>query len=142
MSAENIMTPSLSARTERRRNLISLTPLIDVVFILLVFFMLASSFLDWRAIDLSPPVKAGGGAMIDGVLLVDVGTDSLRLSGEAMELEALADRVGSQVSARPDRTVIIRPGAEVTLQRTILVLDRLRAAGVQDMSLVRGRDSR
>lgn len=142
MSAENIMTPSLSARTERRRNLISLTPLIDVVFILLVFFMLASSFLDWRAIDLSPPVKAGGGTMIDGVLLVDVGTDSLRLSGEAMELEALADRVGSQVSARPDRTVIIRPGAEVTLQRTILVLDRLRAAGVQDMSLVRGRDSR
>lgn len=142
MSAENIMTPSLSARTERRRNLISLTPLIDVVFILLVFFMLASSFLDWRAIDLSPPVKAGGGAMIDGVLLVDVGTDSLRLSGEAMDLEALAERVGSQVSARPDRTVIIRPGAEVTLQRTILVLDRLRAAGVQDMSLVRGRDSR
>lgn len=142
MSAENIMTPSLSARTERRRNLISLTPLIDVVFILLVFFMLASSFLDWRAIDLSPPVKAGGGAMIDGVLLVDVGTESLRLSGEAMDLEALAERVGSQVSARPDRTVIIRPGAEVTLQRTILVLDRLRAAGVQDMSLVRGRDSR
>ena len=30
---------------------ISLTPLIDVVFILLIFFMLASSFLDWRAVD-------------------------------------------------------------------------------------------
>ena len=39
--------------------LISLTPLIDVVFILLVFFMLASSFLDWRSIDLT--VSSGVG---------------------------------------------------------------------------------
>ena len=42
----------------RRRPLISLTPLIDVVFILLVFFMLASSFLDWRSIDLNAPAQA------------------------------------------------------------------------------------
>ena len=34
----------------RRRALISLTPLIDMVFILMVFFMLASSFQTWRAI--------------------------------------------------------------------------------------------
>ena len=32
--------------------MITLTPLIDVVFILLIFFMLASSFIDWRALDL------------------------------------------------------------------------------------------
>ncbi|MGK0476314.1 MAG: biopolymer transport protein ExbD, partial [Oleispira sp.] len=36
----------------KQRNLISLTPLIDVVFILLVFFMLTSSFVEWKFIDL------------------------------------------------------------------------------------------
>ena len=43
------------AKPRRRRSPISLTPLIDVVFILLVFFMLASSFLDWRSITLAAP---------------------------------------------------------------------------------------
>ncbi len=59
MSAIFTPLPSLRAVTDgRRRALISLTPLIDVVFILLVFFMLPSSFLDWRAIDLDPPGQA------------------------------------------------------------------------------------
>ena len=49
---------TLAAAAQKKRPLISLTPLIDVVFILLVFFMLASSFLDWRSIDLSTPAAA------------------------------------------------------------------------------------
>lgn len=138
MSAE---TTSLSARTDRRRALISLTPLIDVVFILLVFFMLASSFLDWRAIDLSPPVKAGGGAPLEGSLLIDIRADTLRLAGEAMDLEVLTVRVGGLTAGKPDRPVILRPAADVSLQRTVEVLDRLKAAGVTGMSLIRGRDS-
>ena len=50
------------ATAPSRRRLISLTPLIDVVFILLIFFMLASSFLDWRAIGLDAPADATAGA--------------------------------------------------------------------------------
>jgi biopolymer transport protein ExbD len=37
------------------RRLISLTPLIDVVFILLVFFMLASSLIKWQAVEMGEP---------------------------------------------------------------------------------------
>ena len=51
------LADSFGQRASRRRALIGLTPLIDVVFILLVFFMLASSFLDWRAIDLTAPAR-------------------------------------------------------------------------------------
>ena len=38
---------------QSRRSLVSLTPLIDVVFILLIFFMLASNFVDWQFIEFS-----------------------------------------------------------------------------------------
>ena len=41
------------AKIQRKHSLISLTPLIDVVFILLIFFMLASSFAEWQFIELS-----------------------------------------------------------------------------------------
>ena len=128
-----------SARSRRRgrRPLISLTPLIDVVFILLVFFMLASSFLDWRSIDLMAPSPTVAGSSTEGSLLVDVRADSVRLSGELVSLDELAARVGERLVLDADQRVLVRPAAGVPLQEVVTVLDRLSDAGVVDMSLIR-----
>ena len=82
ISARPQLANRLGQPQGRRRPLISLTPLIDVVFILLVFFMLASSFLDWRSIDLNAPAQAAAGPAIEGALLVEIHPDRLLLSGE------------------------------------------------------------
>jgi biopolymer transport protein ExbD len=129
---------SLHAQTaSRRRGLISLTPLIDVVFILLVFFMLASSFLDWRAIDLDAPAQASGASSDEGALLVEVRDADLRLSGKVVTLDALGDQIAEQLRETPERKVLVRPAAGVPLQRAVQVLDRLSAAGAKKISLIR-----
>jgi biopolymer transport protein ExbD len=137
MQAQACTPPRLAADPRRRRALISLTPLIDVVFILLVFFMLASSFLDWRAIDLAAPARAAAGASMQGALLVEVRRDGVRLSGEAISLHALAARVAAQRAATPERRVLVKPAAGVPLQDAVQVLDRLAQAGVTDLALIR-----
>jgi biopolymer transport protein ExbD len=122
----------------RRRARVSLTPLIDVVFILLVFFMLASNFLDWRAIRLS---GAGAGAAppgLQGALLVDVRPAGLRLSGAEVTAPELSRRIAATLAERPDLRVIVRPGAGVDVQRAAQVLDALRAAGARDLTLSAG----
>ena len=129
--------PSLGVSPPRRRALISLTPLIDMVFILLIFFMLASSFLDWRSIALDAPAVAAAGTSMEGSLLVEVRADAIRLSGETVSGDVLSVRVARRLAERPDQRVLVRPAAGVALQRTVAVLDRLAAAGVRDMSLVR-----
>lgn len=121
---------------QRRRALISLTPLIDVVFILLVFFMLASSFLDWRAIHLTAPGRAVAGTSMEGVMLIEIRPEGLRLSGERISLEALGSHVAKRVSERPDQRVLVRPEPGVSLQQAVQVLDRLAVAGVTRMSLI------
>ena len=128
-----------SARSRRRgrRPLISLTPLIDVVFILLVFFMLASSFLDWRSIDLTAPSPTVAGSSTEGSLLVEVRADSVRLSGALVSLDELAARVGERLVLDADQRVLVRPAAGVPLQAVVAVLDRLADAGVVDLSLIR-----
>lgn len=127
----------LASNAARRRALISLTPLIDVVFILLIFFMLASSFLDWRAIELKAPAQAAAGASVEGALLVEVRSDSLRLSGETVSLDGLAARVAERIETEPDQRVLVRPASGVALQQAVAVLDRLKAAGVSELSLIR-----
>ena len=129
----------LRTRAQARRRGISLTPLIDVVFILLVFFMLASSFLDWRHISLQTPAGPAGGSAMTGALLVQVGSDSVRLAGESLDLDALVERVARQLQDDPDRRVLVAPGQGVSLQRAVTVLDRLAAAGATDISLIKGR---
>lgn len=123
----------------RRRALISLTPLIDVVFILLVFFMLASSFLEWRSIELSAPGGPAGTGMV-GSLLVDVTRDGVRVSGEPLGAEALVPRVRSVLAGREGSAVVVRVAPGVSAQAAVDVLDRLGTVGISDLVLVeRGR---
>lgn len=138
MSASDFAPPpSLASRARRKRTPISLTPLIDVVFILIVFFMLASSFFDWRSIRLDPPAKAGGGGMT-GALLVEIRRDGLRLSGAAVTPKELGERVGAAVARDPDQRVLVRPGDGVSVQEVVAVVDRLAAQGVEKLSLAGG----
>ena len=120
----------------RRRSLISLTPLIDVVFILLLFFMLASSFLDLHSIVLDAPAEGSGAPAVEGALLVDVRLDGVRFAGQYVGMEELVQRVRIALADAPDRRVLVRPAERVKLQDTVRILDALSAAGVKQLSLM------
>ena len=129
--------PLLANRPRRRRTSIGLTPLIDVVFILIVFFMLASSFFDWRAIRLEAPSQAGGGGMA-GTLLVEVRRDGLRLTGAPVSPEELSDRIAARIARDPDQRILVKVGDGVSVQQVVTVVDRLSARGAANLTLVRG----
>ena len=124
-------------RQRSRRRLISLTPLIDVVFILLVFFMLASSFLDWRTIHLNALETTKMGSPIEGALLVEIRSDGLRLSGQAVSLDGLAKRLADHRERKRDQRVFVNPREGVSLQEAVTVLERIAATGVTDISFIR-----
>lgn len=138
MSRNCTPTPrTFEVQSPRRRAIISLAPLIDVVFILLVFFMLASSFLDWRAIELQAPARSGGGGFMEGAALLEVRAGDLRLGGAVMAATEATQRLVRQRSENPALRVLVRPDPGVSLQRTIGIIDRLDAAGIQDLAVIR-----
>lgn len=107
--------------------------MIDVVFLLLVFFMLAARFGFEGAVSLS---AGGTGPAYDGPpRLVDVGPSDIRLNGLLVEPEALADRLRDLMEKDADVVVLrVEDGADV--QRLIDVMDGLRRAGIGTMALV------
>ena len=123
----------------RRRSLINLTPLIDVVFILLIFFMLASSFLDWRSIDLAAPGQAAAQPSgLEQSLLIEVRRDDMRFAGSTVTLAQIGERLRPRLAENPKTHVFVRPDDGIPLQRTINVLDGLTAMGAANVSLIKG----
>jgi len=125
----------------RRRRLISLTPLIDVVFILLIFFMLATSFLEWRSFSLGIPGDSQITDLESEVVMVRLLADGgLEVDGEPMtDTAALVVRFREIFADDPDQLVIVRPDGEVALQRVVTVVERLNAAGGNRITLNRER---
>lgn len=121
-----------------RRRIVSLTPLIDVVFILLFFFMLASTFVQWRSIDLGLTSAEGSSASVEGAILVRVHSGGLDLNGRPVALEDLTAAAERYLRRRDDQPVVVQAGEGVDLQRLVDVFDRLVAAGAEDLSLQGG----
>lgn len=120
--------------------LISLTPLIDVVFILLIFFMLASSFLDWRTVDLSVSSGVGAETSAQRAILVSLRSDgSVAVGSEPVATQTLRSVMTEKLADDSERRVVIRSDPGVPLQRAIDTLDLVRSIGATNISLSRKR---
>jgi len=120
----------------RRPHGIRLTPLIDVVFILLVFFMLASSFLDWRALDLGvPSAEAKPDPQTDPIVIALDAEGAASIAGETVSLSDLPGRVRRLRSGDPRRPVVVQPAPKTPVGETVEVLDGLHAGGLESLSL-------
>ena len=129
-------------RPVKRRKLTRLTPLIDIVFILLVFFMLASSFMTWRSVELNAPGEAVADSMAENVsLLVEIEKDGIRLAGERMSPEDLKRAVEQHMRADPEQRFLLQPSEDVPLQQLVSVLDQLKLAGANNLDIVSGGSS-
>ncbi|OOY11958.1 hypothetical protein BMG00_12860 [Thioclava marina] len=117
-------------RPARRPNL---TPMIDVVFLLLVFFMLASRFISESTVPLANAAGQGGQDPAP-LRLVDIGREGLELNGSPVSIEGLPAALAA-IDSTPDAPVVLR-GREAALQGLVSVVESLRAAGFTRLVLV------
>lgn len=111
---------------------ISLTPLIDVVFILLVFFMLATRFIDLARQPLSVAVASEQRDASEPVLVIHVlDSQTLTLNDERMTV----DQARQRLAARPPQPVYIDSEGSAPLQAVLRVTDMLQASGYQEVHL-------
>lgn len=123
---------NFGADYHRRRP--SLTPMIDVVFLLLVFFMLASRFGVDQVLPLS--LSGQGGATYSGVpRIVDIAPDTLRLNGVAVAETDLGARLAPLTTTSGD-TIVLRGQGGAHIQRVIDIAETLSSAGFTALVLM------
>lgn len=126
----------LRERNSGSSPMIGLTPLIDVVFILLIFFMLASSFLDWKGFEMSVSITDGRSTSQSDIRPVTVEVDvngGLSINGNAIALSNLAPTL---LRDHDGSSVRLRPVNGANLQRLVEVMDTLGRGGVTDVEFI------
>lgn len=123
----------------RKKQLISLTPLIDVVFILLLFFMLTSSFVAWRTLDTPLAAPATDTPLDpsqqDPVLFELHGNDGVVwFNGESIAVSD-SDRIRQVIQDHPDRLVVLKAKDNVSLQSLMTLADQLKLQGAEKLSI-------
>ena len=123
-----------------RRDEVSLdmTPLIDVVFLLLIFFMLTASFTQAQRLQVELPKAEQGEAVKDPakdwVIEIDA-QGNYALNGEAMAGDQLILRLRELPERTDDTVILIRADAKTEHQAVVQALDAARAAGLLHIGL-------
>ncbi|HHH47290.1 MAG TPA: biopolymer transporter ExbD [Gammaproteobacteria bacterium] len=120
----------------RIRSHLDIAPLIDIVFLLLVFFMLTSTFMVPEAIELELPASSSATVTDSTPLTVSLDqAGQLALNGERIELTQLREAIATLLDADADAAITLRSDARTEVQRLLAVMDEIRAAGGSDVAL-------
>jgi biopolymer transport protein ExbD len=118
---------------------LNLTPMIDVVFLLLIFFMLASTFLDpERDINLDLPKSSEAGTLAEETndLVVNVMEDgSTVIDGELLDDSGLMAALRQAAALDPEMQVTIRGDRLTALQGIVKVMDYSGIAGLSNLAI-------
>ncbi len=119
---------------------LSLTPLIDVVFLLLIFFLVTSEFEDEeRRLDITLPTATSAVPMISKPREVIIDIDSegnVYLGGTPTSLADLQSLLETAVAKNPtNQTVVIRSDRRAAFQPVVSVMDVCNRTGVHDYSV-------
>ena len=123
-------------RKRHHRRKLSMTSLIDVIFLLLLFFMLSSTFSHFAEVELGAAASGAGGAAQAKPAFLRLGADSLSLNGRDVALETLDAELPAirTDTGLPPLLVSLRAG--VTAQRLTDLLVTLSRAGGGDVTVL------
>jgi biopolymer transport protein ExbD len=119
---------------------INVVPLVDVMLVLLIIFMVTAPLLQ-RGVDVKLPTATRATAIQGERIFVNVPLtykqDGLvYLADEPMKLDVLQERVRQKMETAAEKKVYLRVDGTLQVQDQMDVMDRLKAAGVNDVGMV------
>ena len=109
---------------------INITPLVDIVFLLLIFFLLTAFFIKPEGIGINLPQARGEAiAEPDEILVIVTAAGVVQLGNETVTLDELERRVAEALKEQPTRPVVVKADRKVALQAAVSVMESIKRAG-------------
>jgi biopolymer transport protein ExbD len=123
-------------RRERIKVQVPLTSLIDIVFLLLIYFLLTTNFMVEEGIKIKLPQAKAAAPQTEEVITVYVDQQGRAFLGtQEVSLAGLFDRLKEMIGGRQDKLVVVRADRAVILNKAVKVMDVAKAAGAGRLCL-------
>ena len=116
---------------------IDLTPMLDVVFIMLIFFIVTASFVREFGIDVNPP-DTPTPAPAEGISVVIRENNEVWLENRLVDARALRPNFARLQAEKPGAAVVIQADKRSANKTLVTVMDASRAAGIYNIALAGG----
>ena len=115
---------------------INMTPMLDVVFIILIFFIVTASFVKEAGIEVNRPEAATAVKKERANILVAISDKGdIWINKRRIDVRAVQANIERLKAENPQGTVVIQADKKATTDLLIKVMDSARAAGVFDVSI-------
>jgi biopolymer transport protein ExbD len=137
---ENLKDPFMPLKTSASEELpsINLTPMIDVVFLLIIFFMVGTQFTQpEREIALKLPGVGGLSTMVtapDRLEITVTADERIVLDGQTLSVEQLVSKLQTLRARYPDLRVAVRADRDVRYHAVTTVMGAANRAGISDLT--------
>ncbi len=126
---------------EEEDNEINLTPMLDVVFIMLIFFIVTASFIKESGIQVNRPDSTTAEKQEDAAILVAISeNDEIwidRQHTDPKDVRTVLDRLRSE---NPKGSLVIQADAESTNEMLVIVMEAAKAVGVANVAISTDED--
>lgn len=122
---------------------IDLTPMLDVVFIMLIFFIVTSSFIKESGIEVKRPQADSASSQEKGNILIAVTADGqVWLDKQVVDVRSVRAHVERMRQEQPEGVVVVQADQDARTGLVVQVMDQARLAGVPDVVLAASMESR
>jgi len=122
--------------SKKKRFQIDMAPLIDVVFLLLIFFMLTFA-IQGQGLAISLPEGEEAEKVEKDIIIKIDHNNNLRLNNSPIQIDSLAAALGERLLRRSDKFVVIDSAPKVKYELFTRVLDISREAGAENFSIIK-----
>ncbi len=116
---------------------IDLTPMLDVVFIMLIFFIVTATFVKEKGLDVNSPDKNQNQKDADkkSIVVQVTSRDRIRIRGRDIDFRAVRANIERLHAENPEAPVVVQPHPQSTTELMIHIMDSARQAGVYNVSI-------
>jgi biopolymer transport protein ExbD len=126
----------MARRRELDQSEVNLTPMLDVVFIMLIFFIVTASFVKESGIDITRPPAATAERQERGNIIVAITADNdIWIDRRQVAIKALRANIERLHAENPQGSVVIQADTKSQNGLLVQVMDAARLAGVKSVSL-------
>ena len=126
---------------QRYRVQMPMTSLIDIVFMLLIYFLLTTNFMVDEGIKIKLPQARAAAPQTEETITVFVDAQGRAFLGEEeVSMDRLFDRLKARIGSKTDELVVVRADRTVILNKAVKVMDIAKAAGAGRLCLATEKD--